>query len=555
MPPLRLLRAGLTGLVLATLAAACQDAGRVTAPPTALPGAPRHHEVLDITTPLSQTQVEQAYLIVCKDVPAGSPQTTFLIKTDYMAGPLSTGGPEGNITSRLTVSGSDGSCHRIFRADDDPNFWVFEPADSIPAGWHLAGATVYVKDSAGVVTQREITPQQLVNIRPLMNSFIAPPVCWIDVKVGCMVVVHNAPDAGGSLTATKTAAGTYDRTLTWTLAKSVTPSTLAGTAGQTAGTSTWTVTATRSESLGNYRVAGTISVGNPGTVPVTFAVTDQLDDGTTAAVTCPSNTVGAGGTVTCTYTALPAGGGATLNTATISVVSPAGVQGTTATAPVTFTPNVAGDSAVTLADPRFGSTQVISASKTVTFPESFPCPSDATLYNANGIFTRTATNTATLTGASTTLSRSASVQITCTRVMWAGETAVGAGTRYPNTANWFMYTPYTTSKVDLIAGQKYDAGDVYMSRSGSTTTIRIVLQNGFTWAEVAENLKIQPFDSAPTGFVTPGSFLYKFTTLSQLAKAPGTTVTYNASTNTVVVTMPGTSARFYGIHGDVRRPL
>ena len=118
-----------------------------------------------------------------------------------------------------------------------------------------------------------------------------------------------------------------------------------------------------------------------------------------------------------------------------------------------------------------------------------------------------------------------------------GETAVGAGIRYPNTSNWFMYTPYTTNKVDLIAGQHYDAGDIFMSRTSTHTTFRIVMQNGFTWAGAAENLKINPFASAPTAWLQPGAFLYKFT----------------VSGNTVVVTIPGTSARFYGIHGDVGR--
>jgi hypothetical protein len=552
MPTLRSLRAGLGCLALAALSWGCQD----TTGTRALPTAPaRHHLILDNTTPLLQTQVAQSYMIVCKDVPAGSPEATFTIRTDYMVGPLSVGGPEGAIPSTLTVSGAAGQCHWIFQAEDDPNFWVYEPADGIPAGWHLTGATVFVKDSAGVVTQKELTPEQMVNIRPFLNQIIGTPSCWIDLRVGCMVVVHNAPDASGSLTATKTAAGTYDRAIAWTLAKSVTPAAHTGTAGQTAGSSTWTVTATKSETLGNYRVAGQITVGNPTLVPVTFSVADQLNDGTVAAVTCPGYTVAAGGSVACTYTASPANGSATLNTATVLVVSPAGVQGTTATAPVSFAANVTGDGAVTLADPRFGSTQVISASKTVTFPEIFTCPADAGLYDANGKYVRTVTNTATLVGASTNLSRNASVQVTCTRQMFSGETAVGAGTPYPNTKNWFMYTPYTTAKVDLIAGQKYDAGDVYMSRSGSTTTIRIVMQNGFRWADVAESLKIQPFDKAPTDFLPPGSFLYKFTTLSQLAKTAGTTVAYNAATNTVVVTMPGTSAKFYGIHGDVLRPI
>jgi hypothetical protein len=116
-----------------------------------------------------------------------------------------------------------------------------------------------------------------------------------------------------------------------------------------------------------------------------------------------------------------------------------------------------------------------------------------------------------------------------------GETLSGFGTRYPNTSNWFMYTPYTTSKVDLVAGRDHqDAGDIFMSRASGVTTIRIVLHSGWSWDDVAENLKIQPFDSAPKSYVEPGSFRYKYT----------------VSGNTVTVTIPGTKAKFYGIHGD-----
>ena len=132
-----------------------------------------------------------------------------------------------------------------------------------------------------------------------------------------------------------------------------------------------------------------------------------------------------------------------------------------------------------------------------------------------------------------------SVTVTPPPPKFAGETAVGAGYRYPNTSNWFMYSPYKTTKIDLIAGQHYDAGDIYMSRTSTSTIIRIVLQNGFQWDNVAENLKIQPFNSAPTDYVQPGSFAYKYT----------------VSGNTVTVTISGTSAKFYGIHGDVLRPL
>jgi hypothetical protein len=134
----------------------------------------------------------------------------------------------------------------------------------------------------------------------------------------------------------------------------------------------------------------------------------------------------------------------------------------------------------------------------------------------------------------------------------AGETATGFGIEYPNSSNWFMYTPYTTSKVDLVQGPKHnDVGDIFMSRSGggasAKTTIRITLHAGWSWDAVEEVLKIQPFDSAPKDYVQPGAFLYKFTA-PNLAKDPSTSVSFSGQTATVV--MPGTKAN-YGIHADV----
>jgi hypothetical protein len=53
-----------------------------------------------------------------------------------------------------------------------------------------------------------------------------------------------------------------------------------------------------------------------------------------------------------------------------------------------------------------------------------------------------------------------------------------------------------------------------MSRSGGNMYIKITLHNGFRWANLQENLKIQDFVTAPTKYVQPGTFRtfkYKFT--------------------------------------------
>lgn len=121
---------------------------------------------------------------------------------------------------------------------------------------------------------------------------------------------------------------------------------------------------------------------------------------------------------------------------------------------------------------------------------------------------------------------------------WDDETATSAGVRYPNTRNWFMYMKYTTAKVDLIAGQHYDAGDIYMQRVSGGTRITIVLASGWRFGPYEENLKIQPFASAPTYLPSIGSFQYK----------------YDIATDqtTIVVTVPS-QANYFGIHGDMQR--
>jgi hypothetical protein len=272
-----------------------------------------------------------------------------------------------------------------------------------------------------------------------------------------------------ALTATKTADATYDRKITWELTKTVDDDSHSGNAGETAGNSTWSVEATKKEELSGFQVAGEITITNPNSQAVGFRVTDKLDDGTVADVTCPSDTVPANDSVTCTYTASPTKD-AKENTATVTAPGNNDVE---AKAPVSYTASVTGDDKVTLADPRFSYSQLISGNKTKNFPETFMCPTDRAAYNSNNLYTKTFTNTATLTGPNTNLSKSATVMLNC-KYPWKGETATGAGTRYPGTSNWFMYTPYQTTKVDLIAGQHYDAGDIYMTRpsDGYTRTSR-----------------------------------------------------------------------------------
>lgn len=216
----------------------------------------------------------------------------------------------------------------------------------------------------------------------------------------------------------KTAAGSYDRTVSWQLAKTASPSSHTGAPGDDF-LSNWTVTATRSEIFGNYAVTGTITVTNPNGSDVPFSLADVLDDGTVAIINCPftndnTGTAPANGSVMCAYSAAPTDGSATLNTATVIFDLGAGSTTAEGTAAVSFIENLIGDDSVTLSDPRVPYSQMISGTTDEIFPETFTCPTDPNLYTS-GLYTETFTNTAFLDGPGTDLEASAEVTITCTQ--------------------------------------------------------------------------------------------------------------------------------------------
>jgi hypothetical protein len=211
-----------------------------------------------------------------------------------------------------------------------------------------------------------------------------------------------------ALVPTKDAAGSYDRTVTWDLDKSVNPVSFIGGPGSFFD-AVWTVDATKSETFGNYQVTGQIWVHNPAAIAQTFTVGDVLDDGTVATVTCDMYTIPAGGTATCTYTADPADGSATLNTATVSA---AGNADQTATASVSFTENLIGYDSGTLSDPRFSFSDLISASTTVNFTERFFCPPSGDSSYVDGVYLFEVTNWAYLNG-NISLSDSATITVHC----------------------------------------------------------------------------------------------------------------------------------------------
>lgn len=194
------------------------------------------------------------------------------------------------------------------------------------------------------------------------------------------------------LVVSKTAVGSYDRTVRWTLTKAVNPDSHSGMAGEVVGSSLYTIIATKIEELGNYAVTGTITITNPAAIAQSFGVTDVLSDGTPANVLCPSDEVAAAGTVMCSYSAAPSDASATFNTVTVTAL---GNDSAIATAPVSFTENLIGYDSGLLSDPMFGLAETISGTTTRTFTEPFECPANTGQYSG-GFYTFTVPNTATL---------------------------------------------------------------------------------------------------------------------------------------------------------------
>jgi hypothetical protein len=354
------------------------------------------------------------------------------------------------------------------------------------------------------------------------------------------------------LKVSKGAETTYTREIDWDLTKTVNGTDSVAFSGKPGNEFLvdWKVVGTKTkDELRDFHVTGKITIENENPVPVTVTVDDVLNDSTVANVTCPSSTVAAKGSLECTYTASPVSKAATLNTVKVTVdqasyTVPAGytgkIEGGTATADVKWgDPVLVGDPNPLLEDlrPIFNYSRNISDTTILEQTETFTCPQYSEALYPGDVYSATETNTSTLTGNNLDKSASAKVDLTC-KVTWVNETATGKGYKWSSIrgapSNWFMYTAFTLEKVDLIAGQYYDAGDVTMTRNG-TTSITIALHDGFRFANVTNNVKIHPM-STPTSYVQPGQYSIKRT-------ASGRSITVTGLTN----------KDFYAIHVDVQR--
>ena len=114
------------------------------------------------------------------------------------------------------------------------------------------------------------------------------------------------------------------------------------------------------------------------------------------------------------------------------------------------------------------------------------------------------------------------------------ETAWAAGTRYVTRGNWATFTPYAEGTVPVYAGQHHPAGAATFSAVvDGLVTITIELGEGWSLQEGDNSVKIQDYETPPSGNPSPGRFDHKGTSL------------------TVVVP----ANNYYGIHLDVVKQI
>jgi hypothetical protein len=319
------------------------------------------------------------------------------------------------------------------------------------------------------------------------------------------------------LVVTKSADGTYDRTVTWELDKFInktaTTSPKSASYTGTPGSEfpiTWDIVGAKKETLGNYKVSGAVFISNPNSAPVLVSVVDKLKTGTAGSgygdaispdvtVNCApfvpegktSNwaSVPAGLTISCSYdvdrTAIDQKA-VTLNRAEVAIEDGTNIKANVATDPVEWEENLKGDDSGILTDNRYPTTgdnkfyeQITNTGPfSFTLTETFKCSRNADDYLANGQQIINATNKATLDlDGETDKEATATITVTCNG--FKGETATGAGYSWGLTSggagNWFMYSPFapvdfTGKKFALLNGfaVALDVGAVGMQPWGPT---------------------------------------------------------------------------------------
>mgnify|MGYP006291938961 CR=1 FL=1 len=119
---------------------------------------------------------------------------------------------------------------------------------------------------------------------------------------------------------------------------------------------------------------------------------------------------------------------------------------------------------------------------------------------------------------------------------WAAKGEESGMIRYTPQGNWATYVEYDgeQKEVTLFAGQTINVGTVHFSEPvDETVTITITLTGDWEFDEVEENVKIQDYETAPSGNPSIGLFDHK-------GDATGSSFSIDVTEN-----------NYYGVHVDV----
>jgi hypothetical protein len=120
---------------------------------------------------------------------------------------------------------------------------------------------------------------------------------------------------------------------------------------------------------------------------------------------------------------------------------------------------------------------------------------------------------------------------------WAANGDVPGEFRYQDPGNWATYVEYAVKTTTMFAGQTIPVGTAEFSAPDDNDyiTITITLDPGWEFQNVAENLKVQDYASAPSGNPNPGLFDHK--------------TDCDVDENVCTIIVPANN--YYGVHADV----
>lgn len=265
------------------------------------------------------------------------------------------------------------------------------------------------------------------------------------------------PPVMPEVTVTKTAGTTYERVWKWSVDKNGDTGTLTLAPGQTKSVAYSVVVTNTGTQDRNFRVAGTITVANTGTVPATVnSVADVDDFGAADQVSCGTlpQTLPVGGSMSCSYNqaiASPTMDTEYHNTATASVARPGGGTDLTFSggAPFSFdaaNPSLRIDECVTVSDTYAGSgvsgtVCAANSPKTYLYSRTFG-PSHITDCGKTISYPNTAAVTGTETNASDGWNVAVSYVCGCTPGYWKNNTG-----GWPVSTGMLESTPFPASNV------------------------------------------------------------------------------------------------------------